>query len=117
MANERKSYLDGFFSLGEKATGGDPVRKAHFDYSLYWVIFLTFVGLAVNYFYIFFSKGVLGSLMWGIIILVFSWFNYWGLMAFRQTYQNMKKFYSKPKEVKNASATDNEFKEAFSKTN
>lgn len=90
--------IDKFFNLGNKATKGDPVRKAYFDYCLYWIVFLTFVGLSINYIYSYlFGNGTLGSLGWGIVVLVFSWFNYWALISFRNAYLNMKKFYDKPK--------------------
>lgn len=91
--------MDKFFNLGNKATKGDPVRKAYFDYCLYWVVFLTFVGLGINYSYkYFFSDAPISSLMWGVIVLIFSWFNYWALISFRGAYLNMKKFYSRPKQ-------------------
>lgn len=84
--------LDMFFELGNKATKGDPTRKALFDYLLYWILFITFVALAINYYYIFFTKGVTTSLMWGIILTIFCWFNYWALSSFRMVYQNMKRY-------------------------
>lgn len=92
-ANGSSRLMDGFFNLGNKATSGDPVRKAQFDYSLYWVVFVTFIGLSLNYFKTFFVTGSVGTLFWGIIIGVFCWFNYWALISFRQTYLNIKKFY------------------------
>lgn len=100
MASSGSSeIMDKFFSLGSKATNNDPVRKAYFDYCLYWVVFLTFIGLSINYLYsYFFGNGTLGSLGWGIVVGVFSWFNYWALLSFRGAYLNMKKFYGKPKE-------------------
>ena len=90
--------LDKFFDLGNKATKGDPVRKAKFDYNLYWIVFLTFIFLSGNYIVTFFRTGSLSLLGWGIIVGIFSWFNYWALISFRNAYLNMKKFYDKPKE-------------------
>ena len=85
------SMLDGFFDLGNKATKNNPVRKAQFDYSLYWIVFLSFCVLALTYFYNFFWNGAgFSTLMWGIIISIFCWFNYWALATFRGIYQNMK---------------------------
>ena len=108
---DKKSPIDSFFELGNKATQGDPVRKAYFDYCLYWVIFITFIGLSGSYFYNFFVKNLpFSQFLWGCIILIFSWFNYWALISFRMAYKNMKAFYSKPKEI----TQDNGFKEAFS---
>jgi signal transduction histidine kinase len=116
MANEKKSPIDTFFNLGAKITKGDPVAKSKFDYQLYWVIFLTFIFVSFNYFRIFFITHAIGSLLWGIIILVFSWFNYWGLMAFRQTYENMKKFYANKQQtaVNNGKSKEDSFEKAFS---
>ena len=85
--------LDGFFNLGNKATGGDPLRKSQYDYYLYFIVFLTFLALGVNYFYqFFFNGGALSTLMWGVIVFIFCWFNYFALGAFRGVYENMKKF-------------------------
>ena len=124
MVNDKsKKPMDIFFNLGAKVTKDDPILKAKFDYQLYWVIFLTFIGVAINYFRVFFVTHSIGALLWGIIIIVFSWFNYWGLAAFKQTYDNMKKFYGQKKEepvklepnqVKTESNNDKE-KEEFSK--
>lgn len=86
-----KNILDSFFELGNKATKGDPVRKAQFDYNLYWIVFCSFVFLAGNYFYrYFFDNAPISSVIWGIILSIFCWFNYWGLVAFRGIYKNMK---------------------------
>jgi len=96
------SALDIFFKLGEKATGGDICKKAKFDYILYWVVFLTFISLAVNYFYTYFFKnGSISMLMWGIIISIFCWFNYWALATFRGVYQNMKQATESLKKIPN----------------
>ena len=85
--------LDTFFNLGNKATGGDPLRKAQFDYYLYWIVFISFLSIAINDFYqFFFMSGGINTLMWGIIVLVFCWFNYYALGAFRGVYENMKRF-------------------------
>ncbi len=113
MATSGSSQImDKFFNLGNKATRGDPVRKAYFDYCLYWVVFLTFVFLSINYIYSFFFKGAsVGALGWGIVVGIFSWFNYWALISFRMAYLNMQKFYSKPKETQNDKQED--FKELF----
>lgn len=85
------SPMEWFFNLGNKATKGDPCRKAQFDYYLYFIVFLTFISLAINYFYqFFFSNGSFSSLMWGLIVTIFSWFNYFALGAFRSIYINMR---------------------------
>jgi hypothetical protein len=89
------NILDGFFNLGNKATRGDPVRKAQFDYYLYWIVFLAFVGITISYVYSFFmGRGQLSTLLWACVVGVFCWFNYWGLVSFRSIYKNMKDAYS-----------------------
>jgi hypothetical protein len=98
MVSGSSQLMDKFFNLGNKATNNDPVRKAQFDYSLYFVVFLTFIFLSLNYIYSYFFKGAsIGSLSWGVIVGIFSWFNYWALISFRNAYINIKKFYNRPK--------------------
>lgn len=105
--------LDAFFKLGEKATGGDPVRKAKFDYSLYWVIFLSFTFLSINYFYNYIFNGYgISTLVWGIILGIFSWFNYWALLTFRGVYQNMQKASDSLRNIKQTK-TSKEDEESF----
>jgi hypothetical protein len=115
MATSGSSQMmDKFFNLGNKATRGDPVRKAYFDYCLYWVVFLTFVFLSINYIYNYFAgNGSMGSLGWGIVVGIFSWFNYWALISFRMAYLNMKKFYDKPKDVEKIEEDKDEFEGLF----
>jgi hypothetical protein len=85
--------IDMFFNLGNKATRGDPLRKAQFDYYLYWVLFLAFASLAITYFYnFFFDDAPINQLFWGLIMLVIGWFNYFGLIAFRNAYMGIKSF-------------------------
>lgn len=91
------NFLNGFFNLGNKATRGDPVRKAQFDYYLYWIIFSAFIGLLLNYLYSFILTWSFSYLMWGLIMGVISWFNYWGLIGFKSTYENIRDVYSKLK--------------------
>lgn len=105
--------IDGFFNLGNKATQGSPVRKALFDYILYWIVFSTFIFLSGNYMYSYFFKDAsIGTLMWGIIVGIFSWFNYWALISFRMAYLNMKKFYNKTEEEKKKD-NDKDLEEIF----
>jgi hypothetical protein len=114
MASGSSQMMDKFFNLGSKATRGDPVRKAYFDYCLYWVVFLTFVFLSINYIYSYFiGNGSIGSLGWGIVVGIFSWFNYWALISFRMAYLNMKKFYDKPKDIEKFKEDEDEFEGLF----
>jgi ABC-type transport system involved in multi-copper enzyme maturation permease subunit len=89
------SIMDKFFTLGSKVTKNDPIQKAKFDYYLYWVIFLAFCFLVMTYFYSFYKTHSMTSLLWGIVILVVCWFNYWGLISFRAVKKNMDKFHNK----------------------
>jgi len=85
------SFFDGFFKLGDRVTKGDPLRKSHFDYCLYWIVFLAFVFLALTYYYSFFlGVGTISALIWGVILTVVCWFNYFALLAFRNVYLTMK---------------------------
>lgn len=113
------NILDSFFNLGNKATGGDPVQKAKFDYYLYWIVFLAFVSIGLNYYYSFFFKdSPLSTLLWGVVITIFCWFNYWGLVAFRGVYINMKEAMSNriPPKIQNKNDID-EVMAGFSDSN
>lgn len=84
-------YLDAFFELGNKATRGDPLQKAKFDYQLYWIVFISFLFICINYYFkFFFGDAQFSVLAWALVISVFCWFNYWGLVGFRSNYINMK---------------------------
>lgn len=100
------SPLDVFFKMGEKATGGNPVRKAQYDYYLYWIVFISFACIAITYYYNFFFKNApLSTMIWGVVITIFCWFNYFALGAFRAMYENMKKMTSAQEVIKKASVT------------
>jgi len=86
------SALDVFFNLGTKVTKGDPVRKAKFDYCLYWIVFIAFILLACQYLFNFFFKSApFSTLCWAVIIMIFCWFNYFALSSFRNVYVSLKK--------------------------
>jgi hypothetical protein len=86
------SPFEAFFNLGNKVTNGDPVRKAKFDYSLFWVLFLAFVYLSINYFYRFYSTGFNSwhNFAWGCVMLVIVWFNYNALSGYYHMYTHLK---------------------------
>jgi|TARA_R110000787_G_scaffold140764_1_gene254344 hypothetical protein len=75
------SPIDMFFKLGDKVTGGDPLRKMDFDYYLMWIMFLAFVFIAGGNLRTFFIGGYhyqnFGWFMFGTAIC---WFQYWSLM-------------------------------------
>jgi len=94
MTNASAQMLNKFFNLGNKATKGDPVRKAQFDYYLYWIVFLAFCSLAFTYYWNFFAKDApITTLFWGLVITIFCWFNYFALGAFRSSYESMKQLH------------------------
>lgn len=87
----KSNPLNAFFNLGNKVTKNDPVRKAKFDYYLYWIVFLAFLFVAINYYYSFFTTWKFSSLMWALILSGISWFNYWGLIGFKTMYDGQKR--------------------------
>jgi hypothetical protein len=89
-----RSPIEGFFKLGEKATGGDPIKKALFDYLLMGIVFCALLAFFVMNLYSFITTLNWRSLFSSLIFLAFMWFNYWALIAFRMQYNMMK---SKPK--------------------
>ena len=76
-----KNPLDMFFSLGEKVTKGDPKRKANFDYSMLWVIFLAFFSILVDSLYIFFRTLQVSKLGWAFVMFGILWFQYFALKS------------------------------------
>jgi len=84
------NIMDSFFNLGSKITKNDPLLKAKYDYTFYWIIFLAFIFIAGEMWYNFiFKHAPLSSLMWAVIITLFCWFNYQGLCGFRAIYVNL----------------------------
>ena len=68
-----------FFSLGDKVTGGDPKRKANFDYAMLWIIFLAFFSIFADNLYMFITTLQISKLGWAIVIFGIMWFQYFGL--------------------------------------
>lgn len=81
-----KNPMSMFFKLGDKVTGGNPKRKADFDYYLLWVMFLAFFSIMI-------SSLITGinlikvdeywlavrSFAWSFIMLAIVWFQYGAL--------------------------------------
>jgi hypothetical protein len=86
-----KSPLDIFFGLGDKATGGDPKRKADFDYYMLWIIFFAFVTVFVSNLYSFIKTLNLASLGWAVVVFGVLWFQYYTLKSVREGRVLMKK--------------------------
>ena len=78
--------MDKFFKLGEKATGGDPVRKALFDYMLMGIVFVVlFAFMSINL-YNFITTFKATYLLSALLFGAFVWFDYWAVLAFRGMY-------------------------------
>jgi len=90
-----KSPIEGFFSLGNRVTKGDPLNKARFDYYLYWILALAFFFLMCNYIYLYYQSGFTHHmyLAWGLVMLVITWFNYHTLGSFYGVYTNLSRVY------------------------
>jgi len=88
--NEKNSVMDKFFALGDKATKGDPIRKAQFDYALLWVIFFAFISVAIGNIQTFMKTGSLQYLGWVFVMLGILWFQYYGLKSARQMLKSIK---------------------------
>ena len=95
-----KSAMSMFFKIGDKITGGDPKKKADFDYYLLWVMFLSFFSIMI-------SQLVMGAKLiqineiwtavksfgWAFVMLAIVWFQYGAL---KQTWQNRARIKSLP---------------------
>jgi hypothetical protein len=93
--NANKSPLSIFFSLGDKVTGGDPIKKLDFDYYLMWAIFLAFCFVAFgnikNFVLSFYTESVaFHSFGWAIFSLAIIWFQYFNLKNFWSYRSKMK---------------------------
>lgn len=107
IPNKRKSPFDFFFSLGDKATKGDPVRKANFDYFLLWIMFLAFVSVLVSNFSSFIKEVNIDLLVslkylgWSGVMIAILWFQYFSLRAAYEGRKMMLKLIKEPnKELK-----------------
>ena len=79
-ANKPKiSPLEMFFALGDKATGGDPEKKADFDYYMLWVIFMAFFGVFFGNIKNFIATMEFQFLGWALFGLAIMWFQYFNL--------------------------------------
>lgn len=119
-----KNPMDVFFNLGNKATKGDPVRMADFNYYMLWLMFTAFFSILLTNLFTFFSivgtdlwQG-LRSLAWAGVMAAILWFQYGALKSQREARKNLKEIYKnlnkgeKPKPLKEDSVEDmlSEFK-------
>lgn len=82
--------MDVFFALGEKVTGGNPKKKADYDYYLMWVIFLAFFSVFLGNFIDFLKMQKLASLGWSLFAIAIMWFQYHALGQMRKARKLMK---------------------------
>lgn len=87
---KRKSPIDVFFSLGDKITKGDPVKKARFDYYLMWIIFFGFLLILYTNVDLFIRTGNYKSLGWSLVILAILWFQYGSMKMARMAHKMMQ---------------------------
>lgn len=119
-----KNPMDVFFNLGNKATKGDPVRMADFNYYMLWLMFTAFSSILLTNLFTFFSivgtdlwQG-LRSFAWAGVMAAILWFQYGALKSQREARKNLKEIYKnlnkgeKPKPLKEDSVEDmlSEFK-------
>lgn len=71
--------LDKFFSLGDKVTKGDPLRKAQFDYYLLWIMFGAFVVILVGNIIKFYRGDGVSYLGWAVFSCAILYFQYFAL--------------------------------------
>ena len=74
-----------FFSMGDKVTKGDPKRKADFDYSMLWIIFLAFMSIWMTYVYNAIFNFTIRSLLWSFVFFGIMWFQYFNLKTIHET--------------------------------
>lgn len=103
-----------FFKLGDKVTGGDPKRKADFDYYLLWVMFLAFFSIMISSIITGVNLIKIGeiwlavkSFAWAFIMVAIVWFQY---SALKQTWQNRNTIKNLPK-IKNLIVDDKPIEE------
>jgi len=88
---KKKTPMDAFMSLGNKVTGGDPVRKMDFDYYFMWIIFLAFSTILVSNLYeFFFVSQRFSSVGWALVMAGILWFQYHNLTQFYSMRKMMK---------------------------
>ena len=102
----KKSPIELFFSLGEKVTNNDPIRKADFDYYLMLMMFIAFgIVFLDNWIRFFFGTGTFTNFGWGLVMVAILWFQYFGLKGMYE-FRKMIKGKSKEPEVKLESQED-----------
>ena len=78
--------MDKFFKLGDKATGGDPIRKALFDYMLMGIVFIVLTCFMIINLWGFVTTFEFHFILSALLFGAFVWFDYWAVSAMRQMY-------------------------------
>jgi len=93
------NIMDSFFKLGDKATKGDPVRMADFNYYMLWLMFLAFFSImltsiftGIAAFKISVYQG-LRNIAWAGVMCAILWFQYSALKSQREARRNLKEVY------------------------
>jgi len=92
-----RSPFDVFFSMGNKITKGDPLKKTNFDYYLLWIMFVAFFSILVSNFISFVNlvqtNWVLSLkyLGWVGVIGAILWFQYGSLNGVYHMRKNLQK--------------------------
>ena len=95
----KKSPMEYFFSMGERFTKGDPVRKLDWDYYMMWIIFGAFSTILISNVWNFIENQNFSSLGWSFVMLGILWFQYHSLVGIYGMRKMMKEQMNKP-EVK-----------------
>ncbi len=91
-----KSPLDFFFKLGDKATKGDPKRKADYDYYMLWIMFIAFVSVFGGNLYSFITTLEVAKLGWSFVMIAILWFQYYNLKMMYDSRKLMKTIKTTP---------------------
>lgn len=90
------SPIDLFFKMGDKATGGDPMRQQDFTYYMLWILFLAFFSMFILNMYQFITYRNGDDLVWAVIGFAIMSLQYFNL---KQLYEVRKIRHNKPKEL------------------
>jgi len=108
------SPVELFFKLGDKVTGGDPIRKASFDYYLMIIIFLAFLFIFAGNMINFLKSYQIQYLGWAGFAIAISWFQYFNLQAMYRMRKYQRELPKKQEEAKEQIETVNEMLDEFS---
>ncbi len=100
--------MEVFFNLGNKATKGDPVRTADFNYYMLWLMFLAFFSILLTNIFTFFNLigedlwNALRALGWAGVMCAILWFQYNALKAQREARKQLRQLRdTKPVQTQN----------------